>query len=72
MKAVIVEIRGTQAAALMEDGQFVRIPDNDYSIGQEITLLRRPVEKKKIYILILSKCIQMILVANESEILTKS
>ena len=47
MKAVIVEIRGTQAAALMEDGQFVRIPDNDYSIGQEITLLRRPVEKKK-------------------------
>lgn len=31
----------------MEDGQFVRIPDNDYSIGQEITLLRRPVEKKK-------------------------
>lgn len=47
MKAVIVEIRGTQAAALLEDGQFVRIPDNDYSIGQEITLLRRPVEKKK-------------------------
>ena len=47
MKAVIVEIRGNRAAALLEDGRFVSIPDNAYSIGQEITLLqRKPVRKK--------------------------
>ena len=41
MKAVIVEIRGNRAAALLENGRFVSIPDNAYSIGQEITLLQR-------------------------------
>ncbi len=41
MKAVIVEIRGNRAAALLEDGRFVSIPDNSYSVGQEITLLQR-------------------------------
>ena len=47
MKAVIVEIRGNRAAALLEDGRFVSIPNNAYSIGQEITLLqRKPVRKK--------------------------
>ena len=47
MKAVIVEIRGNRAAALLENGRFVSIPDNAYSIGQEITLLQRePVRNK--------------------------
>ena len=41
MKAVIVEIRGKRAAALLEDGRFVSIPDNAYSVGQEINLLQR-------------------------------
>ncbi len=47
MKAVIVEIRGNRAAALLEDGRFVSIPDNAYSVGQEINLLQRESFKKK-------------------------
>lgn len=47
MKAVIVEIRGERAAALLEDGRFVSIPDNAYAVGQEITLLKKAPVKKK-------------------------
>ena len=48
MKAVIVEIRGNRAAALLENGQFVSIPDNSYAIGQEVILHeRQPARKKK-------------------------
>ena len=48
MKAVIVEIRGNRAAALLENGQFVSIPDNSYAIGQEIMLHKRePARRKK-------------------------
>lgn len=47
MKAVIVEIRGDRAAALLEDGRFVSIPDSAYVVGQEITLLQRESVHKK-------------------------
>lgn len=46
MKAVIVEIRGERAAALLEDGRFISIPDNAYSVGQEITLVQRKTASK--------------------------
>ena len=46
MKAVIVEIRGDRAAALLEDGRFVSIPDNAYSVGQGITLVQRKTAPK--------------------------
>lgn len=38
VNAVIVEIRGRRAAAMTEDGAFVRIDDNRYAVGQEILL----------------------------------
>ena len=47
MKAVIVEVRGEKAAALLENGQFVRIPDNAYAVGQEITLYPRETAEEK-------------------------
>ena len=47
MKAVIVEIRGNRAAALLENGRFVSIPDSSYSVGQEITLLQRESGRKQ-------------------------
>ena len=46
MKAVIVEIRENRAAALLEDGRFVSIPNSSYSVGQEIILLeKKPVRR---------------------------
>lgn len=38
MKAVVTEIRGTEAAVLTEDGQFLAVPDLDYRIGMELDL----------------------------------
>ncbi|MDD6039240.1 MAG: anti-sigma factor domain-containing protein [bacterium] len=38
MKAVIVDLSKDQAVALQEDGQFVKIKNANYSIGQEICL----------------------------------
>lgn len=38
MKAVIVDLNGNDAVALRDDGQFVRLKNNDYNIGQEITI----------------------------------
>jgi hypothetical protein len=36
MKAVIVELRGKYAAALLEDGSVVKVRDKQYTVGQEI------------------------------------
>ena len=38
MKAVVVDLRGKQAAALDETGSVLRIPNANYHIGQEIEL----------------------------------
>lgn len=38
MKAVIVELLGTQAAALTSDGSFLKIKNRSYAIGQTIEL----------------------------------
>ena len=38
MKAVVLEIKNEKAAVLAEDGSIKRIPDNGYSIGQEIEI----------------------------------
>lgn len=42
--AYILELRGGYAAALTEDGQFVRVPDRGYAIGQAVVL--RPAENR--------------------------
>ena len=39
--ACIVELRGRYAAALTEDGQFVRIRNQEYSVGQTVRLTNR-------------------------------
>lgn len=41
MNAVIAEIHGVHAAALLEDGRFIRIHNAGYAVGQRITLSRR-------------------------------
>lgn len=38
MKAVIVDIQGKYAAALAENGEVKKIPDDHYEIGQEVAL----------------------------------
>ncbi len=38
MKAVVVEIKGSVAAVLSEDGRISKIKNRNYAIGQEITL----------------------------------
>lgn len=38
MKVVIVEIKGSDAAVLSEDGRFLKIKNRNYHIGQEIIL----------------------------------
>lgn len=38
MKAVIAEIQGKHAAALLEDGRFVKIPNRQYVVGQRVVL----------------------------------
>ncbi|MDL2319328.1 hypothetical protein LJC74_09735, partial [Eubacteriales bacterium OttesenSCG-928-A19] len=41
MKAIIAEIRGSHAAALLEDGRLVRVPNRGYAVGQRVTLTPR-------------------------------
>jgi len=36
--AIIMEIRGKYAAALTRDGSFIRVPNDDYAVGQSIEL----------------------------------
>lgn len=38
MKAVIVDLNGNDAVALRDDGQFVKLKNYNYNIGQEITI----------------------------------
>ena len=38
MNAVIVDIRGSSAAAMCENGSIVRVPDANYTVGQIIEL----------------------------------
>ena len=38
MKAVIVDLNGTDAVALRDDGQFVKMKNKNYTIGQELTM----------------------------------
>lgn len=45
MKAVIVDLRGNQAAAMDETGVFVRIPNKGYHLGQQVELHRTPVKR---------------------------
>ena len=47
MKALIVDIKGKYAAALTANGMVQRIPDNKYTVGDEVNLaeiipIRRP------------------------------
>lgn len=41
MNAIIAEIRGNQAAVLLEDGRFIRIRNRSYVVGQRVTLTPR-------------------------------
>ena len=41
MGACIVELRGRYAAALTDDGQFVRIRNQGFSVGQTVRLTKR-------------------------------
>ena len=38
MKAVIVDLNGNDAVALRDDGQFVKMKNKNYTIGQELTM----------------------------------
>ena len=38
MKALIVDIKGKYAAALTANGMVQRIPDNKYTVGDEVNL----------------------------------
>lgn len=38
MKAIIAEVRGEQAAVLLEDGRFIRVRNRGYAVGQRVTL----------------------------------
>ena len=44
--AVIMEIRGRHAAALTHDGSFIRVPNEDYVIGETITLQKHAQETR--------------------------
>lgn len=41
MKAIIAEIQGKHAAALLEDGRFIRVENRGYALGQQIVLTQR-------------------------------
>ena len=41
MKAVIVDLRGGQAAALCDDGRVIKLADPGYSLGQIVELHER-------------------------------
>lgn len=47
MNAIIAEIRGAQAAALLEDGRFIRIRNRGYTIGQRVTLIPRALSERQ-------------------------
>lgn len=47
MNAYILEINGRHAAALAEDGRFVRIRNQGYTVGQSVLLTERNAEAKK-------------------------
>jgi len=38
MKAVVVELRGSKAAALKQDGTVVLVPNKNYEVGQELSI----------------------------------
>ena len=44
--AVIMEIRGRHAAALTRDGSFIRVPNEDYVVGETITLQKHARENR--------------------------
>ncbi len=46
MKAVIVDLQGRYAAALMEDGTVRKIPNEEYEIGQSVNLYETKLLKK--------------------------
>jgi len=41
--AVIVEVRGRKAAALTRSGEFIRVNNEGYTIGQQVLLIPQPV-----------------------------
>ena len=45
--AVIMEIRGKYAAALTRDGSFIRVPNEDYVVGETITLQEHARENRR-------------------------
>lgn len=45
--AVIMEIRGRHAAALTRDGSFIRVPNEDYVVGETITLQKHARENRR-------------------------
>jgi len=47
MNAYILEINGRHAAALTEDGRFVRVKNKNYFVGQSVQLNERKTEKKQ-------------------------
>lgn len=47
MNAYILEINGRHAAALTEDGRFVRVKNNNYFVGQCVQLNERKAEVKQ-------------------------
>ena len=47
MNAYILEINGRHAAALTEDGQFVRIKNRNYCVGQSVQLYEQNAQAKR-------------------------
>lgn len=48
MKAVIVEIRSSRAAALTDDGRIIKVKNSDYAIGQIIELKMKMTRRSKL------------------------
>jgi hypothetical protein len=40
--AVIVEVRGSKAAALTQSGEFIRVKNEGYTVGQQVLLIPQP------------------------------
>jgi len=47
MKGIIVDIRHNNAAMLSKDGTVIKIPNNNYIIGQEVDIMKKLVINKK-------------------------
>ena len=45
--AVILEIRGRYAAALTRDGSFIRVPNENYAVGETIALQKNALEPRR-------------------------